>query len=239
VLQRRSRGWLIVAATLAVAAVWLWRWLVPDTPPAPAALTPTRAAAVASNDKEPAQPAATASNVPMVAASASVPQQVPARSSRSATGRFESDAAGRLVLDERTRLAAEALVALTPADQLADALEAELPGLPPEALATARELVQRFEAYQEAQHQAFPPGQAPLVPQEGLAEFAAISALRVSYFGREQAQQLFGAEEAVTRRLLTLMSVDASPRATMEELAMRAQARYDLESSASAPTKGR
>jgi hypothetical protein len=143
------------------------------------------------------------------------------------------------VLDERTRLAVEALVALTPADQLAAALEAELQGLAPEALAAARDLVQRYEAYQDAQRQAFPPGEAPLAPQEGLTELAALSALRVSYFGREQAEQLFGAEEAVTRRLLTLMRDDASPRVSMEELAMRAQVRFDLERGASAPTRGR
>jgi hypothetical protein len=236
VLLRRNRGWLIAAATLAAAAAWLW--LTPKAPPAAPAIAPAPPVAVADEAKKPALPTAATANVPIVAASMSAPE-APVRPARSATGRFESDAAGRLVLNERTRLAVEALVALTPADQLAEALETELQGLPPHALAAARELVQRFEGYQEAQRQGFPPGQAPLVPQEGLAELAALSALRVSYFGREPAQQLFGAEEAVTRRLLTLMSEDASPRATMEELAMRAQARYDLERSASAPTRSR
>jgi hypothetical protein len=197
----------------------------------------TPAAAVASNGMEPERHAAPPASV-AAAASVSRPETT-AQSSRSATGRFMSDAAGRLVLGERTQQAVEELVALTPADRLAEALEAELQGLPPQALAAARELVQQFEAYQDAQQQSFPPGRAPLVPQEGLAELDALSALRVSYFGRETAQQLFGADEAVTRRLLTLMRDDASPRATMEELAMRAQARFDLERGASAPTQGR
>jgi hypothetical protein len=231
VLQGRSRGWLIAAATLVVVAVWLW--LVRDVPP-PA---PTMSVVVASHDNETAAPTTPTTNVPAVATPVSTPA-APAPLIRSATGRFESDAAGRLVLDERTRLAVEELVALTPADQLAKALEAELQGLPPQAQAAARELVRRYDGYQNAQRQTFPPGQAPLVPQEGLSELAALSDLRVSYFGRESAQQLFGEEEAVARRLLTLMRDDGSPQATMEERAMRAQARYDLERSASTPTKG-
>ncbi len=234
---------MAVAATLAVAAAAWWLALkspaiTPATPAHAPASPALSAAAVARGGEQPVQPAAPTATALTAAASVTT-RQASAPLARSTTGRFESDAAGRLVLDERTRLAVEALVALTPADQLAAALEAELQGLPPQALAAARELVQRFEAYQEAQRQTFPPGRAPLVPQDGLAELATLSAMRVSYFGREPAQQLFGAEETVTRRLLTLMRDDTSPRASMEELALRAQARYDLERSASAATRGR
>jgi hypothetical protein len=68
---------------------------------------------------------------------------------------------------------------------------------------------------------------APLVPQEALAELDGLHALRVSYFGREGAQSLFGQEEATARQLLEWMRDDTTPGLSMEQRAMRAQARYD------------
>ena len=142
---------------------------------------------------------------------------------------FRIDAAGQLALDERTRLGLESLVALTAPEQMQDALEAHVKGLPPKAAAAARELVGRYEGYADAQKTSYPPGRAPLVPEEGLAELAGLQALRESYFGREAAQRMFGEEDAVAQRLLELMREDPVPDAPMEDKAVRAQARYDAE----------
>lgn len=144
-------------------------------------------------------------------------------------GLFRLDGAGQLVLDEQTRLGVESLVALTTPEQMHEALEAHVKGLPPKAAAAARELVGRYESYVDAQKSSYPPGRAPLVPEEGLAELAGLQALRESYFGREAAQRMFEEEDAVAQRLLELMREDPVPDAPMEDKAVRAQARYDAE----------
>ncbi|PIM52895.1 hypothetical protein CS062_12335 [Roseateles chitinivorans] len=133
------------------------------------------------------------------------------------------------------RLRAEALLALHEGDALAARLDAELAGLPPAAAARARELVAQFEAYQTAQAAAFPPGRAPLVPEEGLAQLQAMQALRASHFGADAARQMFAQDDAVARRILELMREDTSTTRSMEEKAMRAQVRYDLERGAVPP----
>ncbi|PTT87353.1 hypothetical protein DBR42_11810 [Pelomonas sp. HMWF004] len=171
----------------------------------------------------------------MTGAESSVPQASAA--GRSAGGIFASDAAGRLLVDERTRLAVESLVALNPADALPRLMEAEVQGLPPGAAAAAQELVQRFEGYQAAQRTAFPPGQAPLVPQEGLAELDAVVALRSSYFGADAARRMFGADEAVTRRLLQLMAEERNTALSMEQKATLAQQRFDQERATAGPSR--
>ena len=53
--------------------------------------------------------------------------------------------------------------------------------------------------------------------------------MRASHFGAEAARQMFGEDEAVARRLLELMRDETDASLTMEQKAMRAQARYDLE----------
>ena len=140
---------------------------------------------------------------------------------------FSVDQAGHLLLDERMRLALENLVVLTPPEQLESLLDGQLAGLPPHAAAAARDLVSRYQGYEQAQKLSSSSAKAPLVPEEGLAELDELSAMRQSYFGRDAAKRLFGDEEAVTRRLLELMRDDPIPHASMEDKAVRAQARYD------------
>lgn len=140
---------------------------------------------------------------------------------------FEVDAAGKLVRNEQTRVNVEALVALTPPDQLRAAALAQVQDLPAAAAVEALDLVERYNSYQAAQKLSFAPGNAPLVPEEALAELDGLHALRVSYFGREGAQSLFGNEEAVARQLLEWMREDNAPGLSMEQRAVRAQARYD------------
>lgn len=240
----RSRGrsavtrWALPALGVGVllAGVALLR---PATAPAPEAAAPA-APVAARAGPVPAAAAPAAAVAPAAAASAVLAAAGAASGARSAGGVFESDAGGRLVLDARTRQALESLVALNPAEAVPGLVEAEVQGLPPAAAAAARELAQRFEEYQAAQRAAFPPGEAPLVPQQGLAELDAVVALRSSYFGAEAARRLFGADEAVTRRLLQLMAQDQASTLTMEQKATRAQQRFDVERGAApAPPSGR
>lgn len=148
---------------------------------------------------------------------------------------FRTDARGRLVVDQPMRLRAEALLALNEGAALAARMDEELSGLPAPAAARARELVTQFEAYQTAQAAAFPPGQALLVPEEGLAQLKTMQALRAAHFGAEAAQQMFAQDDAVARRILELMREDTSTARSMEEKAMRAQVRYAQERGAVPP----
>lgn len=216
----------LVALAVSIAVLFaLLAWRRPGVAP-PAAMpsaAEARATAAAPGASSPAAAAAVQAAGPAAGPAA------PAGAARSARGVFESDAQGRLVLDARMRLAVESLVALTPADELAGAVEQELPGLPPPAAAAARELVQRYDQYQAAQRAAFPPGVAPLVPQQGLAELDTLVALRSSYFGAEAARRMFGEDEAVARRLLQLMAEERAGTLSMEQKAARAQQRFDEE----------
>ncbi|WP_431262722.1 hypothetical protein ACQ859_21790 [Roseateles chitinivorans] len=167
-----------------------------------------------------------------MSASASAPGPGLAEPSRRV---FQADAKGRLVIDQPMRLRAEALLALNEGDALAARMDAELAGLPAPAAARARELVAQFEAYQAAQAAAFPPGQAPLVPEEGLVQLQTMQALRAAHFGAEAAREMFAQDDAVARRILELMREDTSTARSMEEKAMRAQLRYDQERGAVPP----
>ncbi|OWQ45638.1 hypothetical protein CDL60_17325 [Roseateles noduli] len=177
-------------------------------------------------------------------ASASPPLSMSASVSASASGPglaepsrrvFRTDARGRLVVDQPMRLRAEALLALNEGEALNARVDAEVADLPAPAAARARELVAQFEAYQTAQAAAFPPGQAPLVPEEGLAQLQTMQALRAAHFGAEAAREMFAQDDAVARRILELMREDTSTARSMEEKAMRAQLRYDQERGAVPP----
>lgn len=231
-LNRPARWamWLALAAVPATMALAAWWPAKPGAEPAAAVSAAGTGLATAQ-----APVGAPAGAAPPQAAAAQPPTAAPAPVRRSATGVFESDASGRLVVDERMRLAVEAMVALNPAEALPALVEAEVQGLPQATAAAARELVLRYDGYQKAQRAAFPPGVAPLVPEDAMAQLDALVALRGSWFGAEAARRMFGADEAVTRRLLQLMAEDRSTALSMEQKAMRAQLRYDQERGAAPP----
>jgi lipase chaperone LimK len=228
---RWPRRWAAALALVlfAIAVAWLaWR---PGTEPGAPAVPPQTEAALAAHVPPAAAavlPAPAVVVPPDGAAPAVVAGPAPQPDVAPASGKtFAVDASGRLVRNEQTRLSVEALVALTPPEQLRAAAQAQVQDLPAAAAAEALDLVERYNAYQAAQKLSFPPGDAPLVPQEALAELDGLHALRVSYFGQEGAQSLFGQEEATARQLLEWMRDDTTPGLTMEQRAMRAQARYD------------
>jgi lipase chaperone LimK len=136
---------------------------------------------------------------------------------------FRVNASGQLVLDELTRLNMEALFARTERAQLAEAKQQAIEPLPAAAGAQAAELLEHYDNYQQAQKQAYPPGVAPATEEAALAELDGLHALRVAHFGPVVARALYGAEEAVSRRLVELMRLEKDQSLTMEEKAARAQ----------------
>lgn len=223
-LPLRRHAWLLLGVLTAMLA-GLAGWRAWREPPPPAAAPPAAGSfpwqrTAASPDGPPPEVTAGASAAPVQPPPAEAPP----------TGRgWRADARGQLVMDPAVRLHAEALLALHEGADLAARVDAELAPLPAAAAAQARELLARLEAYQGAQRASFPPGQAPLVPEEGLAQLDALQALRVSHFGADTARRLFGEDDAVARRLLELMRDETDPSLTMAQKAVRAQARYDLE----------
>ena len=136
---------------------------------------------------------------------------------------FRVNAAGRLVLDEATRLNIEALFARTDRDRLAEAEQQAIDPLPAAAGAQAAELLEQYDNYQQAQRQAYPPGVAPPTEEAALAELDGLHALRVAHFGPIVARALYGEEEASSRQLIELMRLEKDQSLTMEEKAARAQ----------------
>lgn len=213
---------MAVAGACLLGALAFVGWQRPepsDAPAEPAAASFPWAATPVSRQTAGSAATASAATAPVVTAAAAPPS----------AGAFRTDAQGKLVVDSALRLRAEELLALHEGPDLAARLDAELATLPPAAAVRARDLVTRLDGYQAAQRAAFPPGEAPLVPEEGLAQLDAMQALRVSHFGAEAAQRLFGEDDAVARRLLQLMRDETDASLSMEQKAMRAQARYDLE----------
>ena len=136
---------------------------------------------------------------------------------------FRVDGSGKLVIDEQTRLNMEALLAHTARSDLPRAQQEIADSLPPSAASGALALLERYDTYQQAQREAYPPGVAPANEEAALAELDGLHALRVAHFGEEVAKKLYGAEEELTRSLIELMRQEKDQSLTMEEKAARAQ----------------
>lgn len=223
--------------SLAVLGYLAFDWVTPEQPPSstPAGSGAAGTAAVPASAAMPGPRGADLTAAAGLAAAADAAEPLGPGSGKT----FEVDASGKLVRNEQTRLNVEALVALTPPEQLRAVALAQVQELPAAAAVEALDLVERYNGYQAAQKLSFAPGNAPLVPEEALAELDGLHALRVSYFGKEGAQSLFGKEEDMARQLLEWMREDNAPGLSMEQRAMRAQARYDAaqasQAGASAP----
>jgi hypothetical protein len=234
--SRLRWAWAGLAAA-GLGTAWLLRPATPGPVPDTAPPAPARAAVAAPAPSVMAWPPAPVGEATGAAGAAPGPRLDPHTLALRPALRaaFRADAQGRLVHDEALRVQVEKLLALHEPDEARRLLEAETAGLPAPAVAQARELLERFEAWQQAQRQAFAPGVAPLVPEEALAQLQTLQALRASHFGTAAAQAMFGEEDAVTRRLLQLMQQETDTRLSMEERAMRAQVRYDQERAARGP----
>ncbi|MGH8175228.1 MAG: lipase secretion chaperone [Steroidobacter sp.] len=140
---------------------------------------------------------------------------------------FRTNSSGKLILNEHTRLNLEALIARTEPAELAEAQQEIAGMLPPAAAAQARELIDRYDNYQRAQRQSYPPGSAPSTEDEALAELEGLHALRVAHFGPDIAAAFYAEEEAISRQLIELMRLEKDQGLTMEEKAIRAQQMRD------------
>ncbi|RZJ09277.1 MAG: hypothetical protein EOP39_11840 [Rubrivivax sp.] len=217
----------LALATVGVAVVAALGWQLRAREAVPVTAGATTPASAFPWARTPTTPTATPDPAPVALPTA--PALVAFPSAAPAGKGFRADAQGGLVVDAPMRLRAEELLGLHEGADLAAHVDAELAALPAAAAARARELIAQLDAYQLAQRATFPPGEAPLVPEEGLAQLDTLRAMRTSHFGAEAARRMFGEDEAVARRLLELMRDESDASLSMEQKAMRAQAKYDLE----------
>lgn len=138
---------------------------------------------------------------------------------------FRSDASGALMLDADTVVTLEQLVAFSTPDRFAALVRDAAAGLPSTAQPQAQDLALRFDRYQEAVRQRIQSEQAPTTVDDLARDLQALQVMRHDHFGPQAALLLFGDQEAVTARLIELMRQDTQLDASMEERAMRAQAR--------------
>ncbi len=133
---------------------------------------------------------------------------------------FRASPQGRLVVDTQTRNDVERMAALFAQDnglQRLDLLSADLPA---QARHELRDLYQRYLQYDQSLRQAIPPGQGTL--EDAVKQQQTLHELRQQYFGQD-AEAMFGAEEATTTQLLDLMRKQTDPKSSLEERAAQAQ----------------
>lgn len=224
---------LAVAVIAAATAAALWWWWSTEPAASPGTAAPTAPPATASAQWWNAPHVASATG-PATAGKVSPGNQLPPGART-----FELDASGQLQLDARTLVKLEQLVALTAPHELPDVLEGQLQGMPPAAAVAARDLVQRYEGYTQAQKSANLADAAAESPEAALAELDQLRSLRERHFGAAAAERLFGDDEGVARQLLAFMREDTTPGASMDEKAVRAQARYDAQRQSGSPAVAR
>lgn len=217
---------LLIIVSVAIIAVTVL-WLRPATP----LKTDTTSLSAQAPPQSITQPATVAANdTPAASNVEPLPGPPPIQTPEATyepTDTFRVDSSGKLILDEQTRLAMEALFASTDPAELPEAQQELLQKLPPSAAAQAAALLEQYENYSKAQRQAYPPGVAPATEEAALAELDGLHALRVAHFGADVAQALYGAEETLARSLIELMRLEKNEGLTMEEKAARAQQLYD------------
>jgi hypothetical protein len=207
-MRKRTYIWLGVAAIL-LAIAFLFGPAQREEPTPPAAIRNEPAAALNAadvDDNAVGRASARLPDAPPPSEDAQEQAEIPVAQSNDKT--FRSNAAGRLVLDEHTRLNMEALFARTDRDRLAEAKQQAIDPLPAAAAAQAAELLEQYDNYQQAQKQAYPPGVAPPTAEAALAELDGLHALREAHFGPVVARALYGAEESLSRQLIEQMRLE-------------------------------
>jgi len=150
---------------------------------------------------------------------------------------FRADAAGKLILDEPTRLKVEALFARTDPKDLDSEAQRLVEQLPPAAAAQALDVVDRYRNYAAAQEQNYE-DDAPASPEDAIVQLENLHNLRVEHFGPTLAKAFYADEERLSRELLELMRLEKDGSLTMEEKADRAQRLHDQLPAVSAADKG-
>jgi hypothetical protein len=211
---------VLVLGTASAALIAAIYFVIKD-PPDPASPSPAQseksATAVA--------PATTTSGSGTDASPPGASSSVAAIEENSTDGQlFRVDAAGNLVSDEQTRLNIEALIAQIESRELDAAIHELTESLPPAAARLAEEWVYKFVSYQQAQRQAYPPGEAPPTPEDAMRELEGLHALREAHFGPQVAQGFYGREEIIAREMIEVMRVESDQSLTAAEKAEHAKA---------------
>lgn len=137
---------------------------------------------------------------------------------------FRVDDAGRLIVNEQTRLNIEALIARSDPAELHEAVREQTEHLPPDAGREATELVEKALNYQQAQRQSYPPDYTPLTAEDSIRQLEGLHALRESFFGSEVAQHFYGREELISREMIELMRIENDPSLSADEKQRRSDA---------------
>ena len=145
---------------------------------------------------------------------------------------------GRLVIDASTLRTLEQVLIFQDGQGAGQKAREVAHNLPPELRTQAAELAERYAQFDQARRMAVSPDQAPASLAQMQSQFDAVQALQREHFGQDVAQQLFGEDDAVTARLLQFMAEDTDPTASLQDKAMRAQARYsaDLQQATRTPS---
>lgn len=144
---------------------------------------------------------------------------------------FHADDKGALVLNGDTRDGIDMLASLYDRERAMAKLAEATQALPATAQRQARDLYEHYVQYTQALRQRYPAEQqASMTLPEAQEAFESLQQLRQAYLG-DQAQALFGREEAVTRTLFAYSGdyLKTHPNASLEEAAQVAQERYARE----------
>lgn len=147
-------------------------------------------------------------------------------------GQVRADAQGRLVVDRALRDRFDyflSLIGEEPEARVLARLDAHLKSLlPPQALATARDLLARYMAFQQARSQLGQQGPqaevSTLEPDMLRARFERIQALKLTHFDAQEVAAFFGDDDAEDRYTLARLSLwrDASLDSTAKALRLKA-----------------
>lgn len=222
------KKWLIAGIVLALAiggGLHFWNRAPESTAP-PVAVAPQPAKEAAPHEsvaRSGPETAFSADETPRAEIVAPQPENFEDIYSEDPTKMFKADAAGNLILNERTRLNIEKLTALYTPEELSErmaVIEATLPG---NAYTQLVDFVDRYKNFMTALRQTLPPGRPLASVEEARIQHEELHRLRVAYFGTEATEAMFGREERLNRQLLELMDLEQHAGLTMEEKAMKAQ----------------
>lgn len=118
---------------------------------------------------------------------------------------LQTDRDGRLVLNEKTRLAIERLYVTNTPEELKEKLQEISKILPPDAHKEIVTLLDNFDKYTKNLSQAADNENRPDNVEDALRNLQQLHDQRIIYFGRDMANALFDKEESTSREMLELV----------------------------------
>lgn len=136
---------------------------------------------------------------------------------------FRADAAGNLVVQERTRLNIEKMSALYSPAETRERMAIIESTLPPTAYRQLTDLMQRYDTFMVDMKQTYRPDATPSTVEEVAAQQEGLHAMRIAHFGEADARAMYGKEEQTNRKLLEFMALQKDDALTLDERVHRAQ----------------